>query len=95
VPVDAAAKAPFVEVNCAAIPEELIESELFGHRKRGLHRGAGAARGKFELADAARTLSWTRSGDMSLKTPGQGPRASRSRRSSGSGGKDTLRWTCG
>src|SRR6266481_4329512 len=42
---------PFVEVNCAAVPEELIESELFGH-ERGAFTGAVARRrGKFELAD--------------------------------------------
>jgi len=51
---------PFVEVNCAAIPEELIESELFGH-ERGAFTGAVARRrGKFELADQG-TLSSTRS----------------------------------
>src|SRR2546421_9147990 len=45
------ARGPFVEVNCAAIPTELIESELFGHMK-GSFTGAFADRaGKFELAD--------------------------------------------
>src|SRR5437870_11051442 len=45
------ARGPFIEVNCAAIPEELIESELFGHM-RGSFTGATAdRRGKFELAD--------------------------------------------
>ena len=56
---------PFVEVNCAAIPSELIESELFGHMK-GSFTGAFADRaGKFELADEG-TLFLDEVGDMSL-----------------------------
>ena len=59
------AREPFVEVNCAAIPTELIESELFGHVK-GSFTGAFADRaGKFELADAG-TLFLDEIGDMSL-----------------------------
>jgi two-component system, NtrC family, nitrogen regulation response regulator NtrX len=61
------ANGPFIEVNCAAIPEDLIESELFGH-VRGAFTGAHAARtGKFELADGG-TLFLDEIGDMSLKT---------------------------
>jgi len=58
---------PFIEVNCAAIPEELIESELFGHEK-GAFTGATASRkGKFDLAHEG-TLFLDEIGDMSLKT---------------------------
>ncbi|WP_319541327.1 sigma-54 dependent transcriptional regulator [uncultured Pseudodesulfovibrio sp.] len=58
---------PLVAVNCAAIPEELIESELFGHEK-GAFTGADKAKeGKFELADGS-VLFLDEIGDMSLKT---------------------------
>jgi len=57
----------FVEVNCAAIPEDWIESELFGHRKGALPGAAGDKEGKFEKADSG-TLFLDEVGDMSLKT---------------------------
>jgi len=59
--------APFVEVNCAAIPEELIESELFGHMKGSFTGASESKKGKFELADGG-TLFLDEIGDMSLKT---------------------------
>ncbi len=58
---------PFVEVNCAAIPEELIESELFGHIKGSFTGATEDKTGKFELANGA-TLFLDEIGDMSLKT---------------------------
>jgi two-component system nitrogen regulation response regulator NtrX len=80
----------FVEVNCAAIPEELIESELFGHEK-GAFTGALARRhGKFELADRG-TLFLDEIGDMSLKTQAKVLRALEEQAFERVGGKDTLR----
>jgi two-component system, NtrC family, nitrogen regulation response regulator NtrX len=57
----------FVEVNCAAIPEELIESELFGHRKGSFTGASEDKTGKFQKADGG-TLFLDEVGDMSLKT---------------------------
>ncbi|HTY06084.1 MAG TPA: sigma-54 dependent transcriptional regulator [Gemmatimonadales bacterium] len=59
------ANGPFVEVNCAAIPTELIESELFGHMKGSFTGAVGDRPGKFELADGG-TLFLDEVGDMSL-----------------------------
>jgi two-component system nitrogen regulation response regulator NtrX len=58
---------PFVDVNCAAIPEELIESELFGHEKGAFTGAIARKRGKFELANHG-TLFLDEIADMSLKT---------------------------
>jgi len=60
------ARRPFIEVNCAAIPEELIESELFGHEKGSFTGAAAKKRGKFELAHEG-TLFLDEVADMSLK----------------------------
>ncbi|WP_342348144.1 sigma-54 dependent transcriptional regulator [uncultured Nitrospira sp.] len=57
----------FVEINCAAIPETLIESELFGHEKGAFSGASSMKRGKFELADGG-TLFLDEIGDMSLAT---------------------------
>jgi two-component system nitrogen regulation response regulator NtrX len=58
---------PFVEVNCAAIPQELIESELFGHEKGSFTGAFEMKRGKFEQANGG-TLFLDEIGDMSLQT---------------------------
>ena len=57
--------APFVEVNCAAIPSELIESELFGHERGAFTSAIKQRKGKFEQADGG-TLFMDEIGDMSL-----------------------------
>jgi two-component system nitrogen regulation response regulator NtrX len=58
---------PFVEVNCAAIPEELIESELFGHEKGSFTGAIARKEGKFELAHGG-TIFLDEIADMSLRT---------------------------
>ncbi|MBN2654912.1 MAG: sigma-54-dependent Fis family transcriptional regulator [Nitrospirae bacterium] len=60
-------KEPFIEVNCAAIPQELIESELFGHEKGSFTGATDRKTGKFELADRG-TLFLDEIGDMTLQT---------------------------
>ncbi|MBV8207866.1 MAG: sigma-54-dependent Fis family transcriptional regulator [Acidobacteria bacterium] len=60
-------EATFVEVNCAAIPEDLIESELFGHRPGSFPGASTQKEGKFQRADGG-TLFLDEVGDMSLKT---------------------------
>jgi len=60
-------KGPFTAVNCAAIPENLIESELFGHEKGAFTGAAGQKPGKFELCDGG-TIFLDEIGDMSLPT---------------------------
>lgn len=58
---------PMIELNCAAIPEELIESELFGHEKGSFTGASSDKRGKFDLANNG-TLFLDEIADMSLKT---------------------------
>jgi two-component system nitrogen regulation response regulator NtrX len=88
--LSARAEQPFVEVNCAAIPEELIESELFGH-ERGAFTGAQARRrGKFEVADGG-TLFLDEIGDMSLKTQAKVLRALEEQAFERVGGRETLK----
>lgn len=58
---------PFIAINCAAIPEELIESELFGHEKGAFTGAVAQKKGKFDLADGG-TLFLDEIGDMSLRT---------------------------
>ena len=80
---------PFIEVNCAAIPEELIESELFGH-ERGSFTGATAQRrGKFDLAHEG-TLFLDEIADMSLKTQAKVLRILQERKFERVGGSRTL-----
>jgi len=81
---------PFVEVNCAAIPEELIESELFGHERGAFTGAVGRRRGRFELADAG-TLFLDEVGDMSLKTQAKVLRALEEQAFERVGGKETIR----
>src|SRR5436190_16174549 len=62
------AGAPFVEINSAAIPEELVESELFGHAKGAFSGATKAKKGKSEIADGA-TVFLDEIGDMSPRVP--------------------------
>lgn len=80
---------PLVEVNCAAIPEELIESELFGYEK-GAFTGAGVTkRGKFDLANGG-ALFLDEIGDMSLKTQAKVLRILQEQRFERVGGNKTI-----
>ena len=81
---------PFVEVNCAAIPDELIESELFGHERGAFTHALARRRGKFETADGG-TLFLDEIGDMSLKTQAKVLRALEEQAFERVGGRETLR----
>ena len=75
----ARAAAPFVEVNCAAIPSELIESELFGHERGAFTSAIKQRKGKFEQANGG-TLFMDEIGDMSLSAQAKVLRALQERR---------------
>jgi two-component system nitrogen regulation response regulator NtrX len=80
---------PFVEVNCAAIPEELIESELFGHEKGAFTGAIAQKRGKFELAHEG-TIFLDEIADMSLKTQAKILRILQEHKFERVGGSDTI-----
>jgi two-component system nitrogen regulation response regulator NtrX len=80
---------PFVEVNCAAIPEDLIESELFGHEKGSFTGATAKRRGKFELADGG-TIFLDEVADMSLRTQAKVLRVLEEQRFERVGGSDSL-----
>ena len=75
----ARATAPFVEVNCAAIPSELIESELFGHERGAFTSAIKQRKGKFEQANGG-TLFMDEIGDMSLSAQAKVLRALQERK---------------
>jgi len=79
----------FVEVNCAAIPEELIESELFGHYKGSFPGAAADKEGKFQKANGG-TLFLDEVGDMSLKTQSKVLRTLDEQRVTPLGGDETM-----
>jgi two-component system nitrogen regulation response regulator NtrX len=79
----------FVEVNCAAIPEDLIESELFGHRKGAFPGAAEDKTGKLQKADGG-TLFLDEVGDMSLKTQAKVLRSLEEQRFEPVGAKDSI-----
>lgn len=80
---------PFVEVNCAAIPEDLIESELFGHEKGAFTGATTQRKGKFDLANEG-TLFLDEIGDMSLKTQAKVLRILQERKFERVGGTRTI-----
>jgi two-component system nitrogen regulation response regulator NtrX len=81
---------PMVEVNCAAIPEELIESELFGHEKGSFTGAQNSKRGKFDQANGG-MLFLDEIGDMSLKTQAKVLRILQEQTFERVGGNQTIR----
>ncbi|PIE56776.1 MAG: Fis family transcriptional regulator [Desulfobulbus propionicus] len=83
------ASRPMIEVNCAAIPEDLIESELFGHEKGAFTGANGSRRGKFDMANGS-TLFLDEIGDMSLKSQAKVLRILQEQRFERVGGSRTI-----
>jgi two-component system nitrogen regulation response regulator NtrX len=83
-------KSPFIEVNCAAIPSELIESELFGHEKGAFTSANKMRKGKFELADGG-TLFLDEIGDMSASAQAKVLRALQENRITRVGGEKDIK----
>ncbi len=81
---------PFIEVNCAAIPDNLIESELFGHEKGAFTGAVGRKKGKFELADGG-TLFLDEVADMSLNAQAKVLRAIQEMVFERVGGEESIR----
>ncbi len=81
---------PMIEVNCAAIPEELIESELFGHKKGSFTGAYENKRGKFDQADGG-ILFLDEIGDMSLKTQAKTLRILQEQKFERVGGQKTIK----
>ena len=80
---------PFIEVNCAAIPDNLIESELFGHEKGSFTGASAQRRGKFEIADGG-TLFLDEVADMSLNAQAKVLRAIQEMRFMRIGGEESI-----
>jgi two-component system nitrogen regulation response regulator NtrX len=83
------ARRPFIEVNCAAIPDALFESELFGHEKGAFTSAVARRKGKFELADTG-TLFLDEVADLSLAAQAKLLRAVQEMRFERVGGEETL-----
>ena len=83
------AEGPFVEVNCAAIPETLIESELFGHEKGAFTDAVSSRKGRFEMAHGG-TLFLDEIGDMSLSAQAKVLRVIQEQKFERVGGEKTI-----
>ena len=86
------ATGPFVAVNCAAIPEALLEAELFGYAKGAFTGAVTARKGKFELAHDG-TLLLDEIGDLALTLQAKILECSSGERSNLSGARSRARWT--